>query len=75
MTTDGSTVAWTRRDRRPGQPHEPQIYLKEEDAVTPLTTEGSNWAPQMSDDGRVMTWLAVDPGDPQTAVIYRFERA
>lgn len=71
LSADGTKMAYVREDRKNKQA--PQIMLVENGQTVPLTTDGWNSWPKMSADGRVMTWVAVEP-DQQTQSIYRFER-
>ena len=69
LSADGKTVAYTRQVH-----HEPaQVMLEENGKTVPLTLDGWNGWPKVSADGRVITWLNVEPGQ-NGASLYRFER-
>jgi Tol biopolymer transport system component len=73
LSGDGSRAAWMRADHRPGQNSDAQIVLSENGAQVPLTLDGWNGWPKMSEDGRVITWVGIDAD--RTPAIYRFERS
>ena len=69
LSADASIIAWQRQ-----KPNEaPQIYLQQKGSTIPLTLDGWNAFPSMSRDGKVLSWIAIEP-DGNTA-LYRFERS
>lgn len=76
MTPDGSQIAWTSFDRRKGNPAEVEIFLKDGDEVVQLTDRdgGLPTTPSMSDDGKVLAYLWVNPNDLHHSRIVLLER-
>ena len=66
LSADGNTIVYTRRQR--GKPS--QLVLVENGEKTVLPFENVDHA-EVSDDGRVLTWRAVEDGE---ARVYRWDR-
>lgn len=66
LSVDGNTIVYTRRER--GKPT--QLVLVENGEKTVLPFENVDFA-EVSDDGTVLTWRAVEEGE---ARIYRWDR-
>jgi Tol biopolymer transport system component len=76
MSADGQQVVWTNFDRRHSDAADTQIMLKDGDEVSQLTWEdgGLHTFPDISDDGRAITYMWVDPTGLKPSRIYMLER-
>lgn len=66
VSADGKQIAWTRFDRTQPGNATVEIFLKDGDQVSQITTPsdgGLNTNPSLSDDGKTLAWLWVNPND------------
>lgn len=69
LSGDGSTLAFTRRSTEGVQ-----VMLSEGGRTLPLNLDGGAFQPQVSRDGKVIVFTALDPEHPGQLGIYRFDR-
>lgn len=69
LSSDGSLLAFSRSGRG-----ESNIILWQDGRETAVTDGGHNSWPDISDDGSVVTWAAVDPEDSSQRVVFKLER-
>ncbi len=72
----GHHVVWSNIDRTQ-EPSPMELFVQDGHRPPQQLTQsggGLNTFPSISDDGRVITWLWVDPDNTSHARVYRFER-
>jgi Tol biopolymer transport system component len=72
----GNHVVWSDIDRTKN-PSPMELYVKDGDGPAMQLTDshgGLNAFPSISENGQVISWLWVDPQNPNHARVYRFER-
>lgn len=76
LSADGGQIAWTSFDRRHGNPADVEIFLKDGDQTLQLTDhdKGLPTDPSLSEDGRVVSYLWVNPQDLNRSRIILIER-
>lgn len=67
LSGDGSVAAYTRRAKG----EEPRVLLLENGQATPIATDAPTFWPHLSEDGRVLTFAAVEKNE---VVLYKLER-
>jgi Tol biopolymer transport system component len=76
MSADGNQIVYTSFDRRHAGNADCEVKLKEGEQTTSLSKPDGGihaWA-DISDDGKTIAWLRIDPDDRKPSKIYLLER-